>query len=94
MFLFFCLFVSILEIIILFLRCSSFCDMHKQMMSAVNAFTMLLLVVVFFFFQDPVKKNFAICDEQFEQLFGKLVVMVSLSVYLLGSIIFQELVIF
>ena len=48
MILLFCSFVSILDIIILFLRYFSLCDMHEQKMLVAGAFTMLLLLVVFF----------------------------------------------
>lgn len=53
--------------------------MHEQKMLVVGAFTTLLLLV-FFFFQDPKNMRYALCDEQFEQLFGKLIVMVPLKV--------------
>lgn len=45
----YCLFVSILGIIILFLRYFSLCDMPEQKMLVAGAFTTLLLLVFFFF---------------------------------------------
>ena len=53
----FCSFVSILGIIILFLRYFSLCDMHEQKMLVAGAFTMFLLLMVFFW-----SRTLKICD--------------------------------